>query len=383
MKNFEIKHQSVFDKWSIEDNSVQSIITSPPYWGLRKYAIPDIIIGGDKNCEHEFVEHFTPPKGGKSHPDRPSNVGANRVMSDMDIRGVGIKSNFCILCSAWKGQYGLEPSYKDYIKHTLLWTKEAYRVLKEDGVFFLNIGDSYSSHKDCKQVAQSVSIGKPSEQACILEKGDSPSRDSRQLKKDGMMHKCKMLIPHRIAIALIDEGWILRNDILWYKPNGMPESCQDRFSKKFEYIFMFVKNPKYYFNLDAVKIESKTYLTDKRCSALERARMKGYNTKIQYNGKSERTSEFLASQPYCNPGDVWQINTQPSSEKHYAMWPEKLVERMLLCSTKENDIILDPFAGSGTTLKVAVQNRRKAVGIDLGYSDIQERKLKDIQIKML
>ena len=84
-----------------------------------------------------------------------------------------------------------------------------------------------------------------------------------------------------------------------------------------------------------------------------------------------------------NPGDVWQINTQPSSEKHYAMWPEKLVERMLLCSTKENDIILDPFAGSGTTLKVAVQNRRKAVGIDLGYSDIQERKLKDIQIKML
>src|SRR3990167_8468825 len=93
MKNFEIKHQSVFDKWSIEDNSVQSIITSPPYWGLRKYAIPDIIIGGDKNCEHEFVEHFTPPKGGKSHPDRPSNVGANRVMSDMDIRGVGIKSS--------------------------------------------------------------------------------------------------------------------------------------------------------------------------------------------------------------------------------------------------------------------------------------------------
>ena len=375
MKNFEIYHQSVFDKWTIEDNSVQSIITSPPYWGLRKYDIPDIIIGGNTNCKHEFVEHFTPPKGGKSHPDRPANVGANRVMSNMDIRGVGIKSNFCILCNAWKGQYGLEPSYKDYIAHTILWAKEAYRVLRNDGIFFLNIGDSY-------QTQSGVNASKNLEDA---QKWSNLSQTAitMHIKQQDLMHKCKMLIPHRIAISLIDEGWILRNDILWYKTNAMPESCQDRFSKKFEYIFMFVKNPKYYFNLDAVKIESKTYLTDKRCSALERARMKGYNTKIQYNGKSERTSEFLASQPYCNPGDVWQINTQPSSEKHYAMWPEKLVERMLLCSTKENDIILDPFAGSGTTLKVAVQNRRKAVGIDLGYSDIQERKLKDIQIKML
>ena len=377
MKNFEIYHQSVFDVWPLEDNSIQAIITSPPYWGLRKYDIPDIIIGGDINCEHELIEHFTSPKGGKSHPDRPSNVGANRIMSDMDIRGVGIKSNFCMLCSAWKGQYGLEPSYKDYITHTILWAKEAWRVLKDDGVFFLNIGDSYNGSGGCGSEKYAMEKHMQFGKKTPIGNYQPPNKDY------SMKSKCKMLIPHRIAISLIDEGWILRNDILWYKTNAMPESCQDRFSKKFEYIFMFVKNPKYYFNLDAVKIESKTYLTDKRCSALERARMKGYNTKIQYNGKSERISEFMASQPYCNPGDVWQINTQPSSEKHYAMWPEKLVERMLLCSTKENDIILDPFAGSGTTLKVAVQNRRKAVGIDLGYSDIQERKLKDIQIKML
>jgi len=377
MKNFEIYHQSVFDVWPLEDNSIQAIITSPPYWGLRKYDIPDIIIGGDINCEHELIEHFTSPKGGKSHPDRPSNVGANRIMSDMDIRGVGIKSNFCMLCSAWKGQYGLEPSYKDYITHTILWAKEAWRVLKDDGVFFLNIGDSYNGSGGCGSEKYAMEKHMQFGKKTPIGNYQPPNKDY------SMKSKCKMLIPHRIAISLIDEGWILRNDILWYKTNAMPESCQDRFSKKFEYIFMFVKNPKYYFNLDAVKIESKTYLTDKRCSALERARMKGYNTKIQYNGKSERISEFMASQPYCNPGDVWQINTQPSSEKHYAMWPEKLVERMLLCSTKENDIILDPFAGSGTTLKVAVQNRRKAVGIDLGYSDIQDRKLQNIQIKLL
>ena len=377
MKNFEIYHQSVFDVWPLEDNSIQAIITSPPYWGLRKYDIPDIIIGGDINCKHKFIEHFTSPKGGKSHPDRPSNVGANRIMSDMDIRGVGIKSNFCMLCSAWKGQYGLEPSYKDYIAHTTLWAKEAWRVLKDDGVFFLNIGDSY-------QTQSGVNIGKNPEKYANL----SITAITNHRKQQDLMHKCKMLIPHRIAISLIDEGWILRNDILWYKTNAMPESCQDRFSKKFEYIFMFVKNPKYYFNLDVIR-ESIKEVSIKRIESFKRNK-ESFNPEKHKNSKdtvmgmrlleNAQNGEWLIKGK--NPGDVWQINTQPSSEKHYAMWPEKLVERMLLCSTKENDIILDPFAGSGTTLKVAVQNRRKAVGIDLGYSDIQDRKLQNIQIKL-
>ena len=220
-----------------------------------------------------------------------------------------------------------------------------------------------------------------------------------------MPDKCKLLIPHRIAIALIDEGWTLRNDIIWFKGNAMPESCGDRFSKKFEYIFMFVKQSKYYFDLDSVKVPSKTFGYDKRESSLIRGREKNYNLKIDemdMPGRSKivkdrntkinkETAEEVGGiysgnqpewQPTCNPGDVWEINTQPSSEAHFAMWPEKLCERMILCSTKKGDTVLDPFAGSGTTLKVAEELGRKGLGIDLGYKEIQTRRLSKIQKRL-
>jgi|SRR3990170_1198924 len=314
MKNYEIYHQSVFEKWPIEDNSIQAIITSPPYWGLRKYNIPDIVIDD------------------------------------------------------WKGQYGLESSYKDYIKHTLLWVKEARRVLKDDGIFFLNIGDNYNGSGksgNYEYAKKHTEFGKPFN----IEKYSPPT------KEKSLANKCKMLIPHRIAIALIDEGWILRNDIVWTKGNCMPESCQDRFSKKWESIFMFVKNTKYYFDLVAVKEPTKT--KDNIVRDRETTKLNNTPGRAKMMGLKENNYDFK------NPGDVWNINTTPSSEKHYAMWNFKLVERMLLCSTKENDIILDPFCGSATTLKVVIENRRKAIGIDLGYKDIQERKLEKIQIKMV
>ncbi len=322
-----IHHQSVFDTWPIEDNSIQAIITSPPYWGLRKYDIPDIDIG------------------------------------------------------VWKGQYGLEPSYLDYVEDTRLWMKEAFRVLKEDGILFLNIGDTYGT------VSGSMGSGKYTDPKLSKE-----ANEAQPKKNDINMHKCKLLIPHRIAIALIEDGWTLRNDILWVKPNAMPESAKDRFSKKFEYIFMFVKNEKYYFNLDAVReLQS--------ASSIKRAEYAIRTNETYENRKDVKLGhEYIGTSPTRlgrknmhinimnqgkNPGDVWNINTQPSSEPHYAMWPSKLVERMILCSTKEGDIVLDPFAGSATTLKIAIKNNRKAIGIDLGYSDIQERKLSNIQKVLL
>ena len=256
--------------------------------------------------------------------------------------------------------------------------------MKDDGIFFLNIGDSYSSHKDGKQVAQSMSIGKPSEQACILEKGDSPSRNGRQLKEDGMMNKCKMLIPHRIAITLLNEGWILRNDIVWAKGNSMPESCKDRFSKKFEYIFMFTKNEQYYFDLDAVR-ETHKPQSYKRVNqnnghpVNNSPKMRSGHDKVK---QTLNALQFLHPKGK-NPGDVWAINTQPSSERHFAMWPEALCERMIKCSTKPGDAVLDPFAGSGTTLRVAERLNRIAYGMDLGYQDIQRRRLTEIQKELI
>lgn len=167
--------------------------------------------------------------------------------------------------------------------------------------------------------------------------------------------------------------------IIWYKTNAMPESATDRFSKKYEYIFMFTKQEKYYFDLDSVR---------EKCPPLNRW---GGN-KLVAKGQSEwdkgtgqityRDRDMQPNDGMKNPGDLWNIPTRPSSEKHYAMWPERLVERMVKCSTKAGDIVLDPFAGSATTLKVAEQLQRKGLGIDLGYHEISKRRTSIIQKEM-
>lgn len=402
--------QSVFEKWPLEDKSIQAIITSPPYYSLRHYDIPDTVIGGDGGCEHDFKmsrNKILNLQAGNPEFKRQWREEATTIINH---------GGYCIHCSAWKGQYGLELSYKDYIEHTVLWAKEAWRVLRDDGIFFLNIGDSYPSGGG-KAIEQSF------KRQAAIDTGaypdDNPSAKLRKSKP-----KCKLMIPHRIAIALIDEGWTLRNDIIWEKGNSLPESVQDRFSKKYENIFMFVKNPKrYYFNLDAVRVpweqgsvlrlfrgvnETNKYNTEEfGQSVMSMAKPRPNRTNInvdiikdiKYNnedfgqniqgkitghsGYFDKDGNFIGNIKGKNPGDIWKINTQPSSIKHYAMMPQKLVERMLLCSTKEGDTVLDPFAGSATTLKVAIKNNREAIGIDLGYEDIQEENLKNIQINLL
>ena len=327
-----IYHQSVFDTWPLEDKSAQTIITSPPYWGLRKYNIPDVVIGGDINCKHWFDTH-----------DLALNI-------------------YCTYCGAWQGQYGLEPSYKDFIEHTRLWCREAWRVLKDDGIFFLNIGDSYCGG------------GRGTDKKF----GEGRDEQPKSFKGDETIKsKCKMLIPHRIAIALIEDGWILRNDIIWAKGNPMPESVKDRFSKGFEYIFMFVKQEKYYFDLDAVR-EVHSYVPkfgDKVTTKSKAFGIKEYGGQVRNNHDIHNCYNPKDK----NPSDVWTINTQPSGEAHFAMWPEKLVKRMILCSTKPGDAVFDPFVGSGTTIKVAEELNRVGSGIDLGYKDIQVRRLNNIQ----
>ena len=398
--------QSVFDTWPIESESVQSLITSPPYYALRKYAIPDVIIGGGKylfcpnceisvlwnsnivdskcsfcnkfklitvNCKHEFGKETIERKRGNV-----SGITAQCGVQKAGTCGTHVNhGSFCINCNAWKGQYGLEPTPQMYVDHTRLWAKEVWRVLRDDGVFFLNIADSY---------AGSGGAGGDYNKAGLRE-GQPKYKQS----KINYPSKCQLLIPHRVAISLIDDGWILRNTVIWTKPNAMPESVTDRFSKKYEYIFMFTKNEKYYFDLDSIR-ESQSESSKKRAEFAIRTNETYENRKdVKFGheyinssptrlGRKNMHSNILSQGK--NPGDVWVIPTQPSPEKHFAMWPERLVERMVKCGTKAGDTILDPFAGSGTTLKVAKQMNRKALGIDLGYQEIQERRLSKIQ-KML
>lgn len=328
--------QSTFNRWPFENKSIQAIITSPPYYSLRKYDIPDIQIG------------------------------------------------------EWKGQYGLEPTYQLYIEHTLLWCREAKRVLRDDGVMFLNLGDSYSGSgkagNNPEYQAKHTEFGKPS---------NHKQRFGMPTTNTGLPPKCLLDIPFRVSIAIVDQlGMIKRNNIVWYSPNKMPESVTDRFSKKHEMIFMFSKSTRYYFDLDAVRENHKEDSLKRAC--------RGNTSNAKYVGgdySCKREREFIGYKDIqgklkrgeledCNPkgknpGDTWLFNTQPSPEKHYAMWPEKLVERMILCSTKQGDTVLDPFCGSGTTLRVADKLNREAYGIDLGYQDIQARRLSNIQKVLL
>ena len=194
--------------------------------------------------------------------------------------------------------------------------------------------------------------------------------------------KSDLLIPERVAIALCDElNFVLRNKIIWHKTSVLPESCKDRFSQKYETIFMFSKNEKYYFDLDSV-------LHPFAESTIERAKGAFHSEKSEeepncsMNNKSSRkwSDKLLRGElTGSNPGDVWRITKSNNKLKHYAQFDEQLAERMIKCSTKPGDIVLDCFAGSGTTLVAAQKLHRKAIGIDLGYKDIQSQKLGNIQ----
>ncbi len=363
-----IHNHNVFEPWPIGDKSVQLVATSPPYFGLRKYDIPDVVIGGEEGCRHEWGTIGYVQKRGSV--GARANLEGGRTHQTHQGTGHGVGS-FCSLCGAWKGQHGLEPSFHLYIEHVRLWAREVHRVLKDDGVFFLNLGDSYGGSWG------NYGARKGSQRAVNKEQFDDKGR-KEGLPQDlrppttNTMPKCKLLIPHRVAIALCDDGWILRNDIVWHKRNGMPESTRDRFSKKFESVFMFVKQGSYYFDLDAVR-EVYAATTLKRA---QRGRNGIGAPEEALPGNPDNTPMPDAlSEKGKNPGDVWTINPQPSKEAHYAMWPEALVERMVRCASRPGDTVLDPFCGSGTTLLVAERLNREGVGIDLGYGEIQERRL--------
>ena len=216
----------------------------------------------------------------------------------------------------------------------------------------------------------------------ILTEKEIPNHLKQFFVKSQLKRKTDLLIPERVAIALCDElNFVLRNKIIWHKTSVLPESCKDRFSQKYETIFMFSKNEKYYFDLDSV-------LHPFAESTIERAKGAFHSEKSEeepncsMNNKSSRkwSDKLLRGElTGSNPGDVWRITKSNNKLKHYAQFDEQLAERMIKCSTKPGDIVLDCFAGSGTTLVAAQKLHRKAIGIDLGYKDIQSKKLNAIQ----
>ena len=281
-----------------------------------------------------------------------------------------------------EGQIGLEPSPDEYVNDLAdLLTGYGERVLKPEGSLWLNLGDTYAGSgsrgkggQGATGVMASSSLGKSGEQG-------------RSGAVPGIPAKCLLMIPERVALALIARGWILRNRVVWAKPNGMPSSVKDRLATKHEALFHLVRQPKYFYDLDAIREPNRLDRPQEKWSAQdwqawrnlqsgrirtqdshrdamrgERSR-KGNRANPSEDGPGD--SSFTYNAAGKNPGDVWTIPTQPYPEAHFAVFPPELVRRPILATVPEGGTVLDPFFGSGTTAVMARKLGRKAVGVEL------------------
>lgn len=259
------------------------------------------------------------------------------------------------------GQYGLESTPAEYVATMTAVFREARRVLADDGTLWLNLGDSYA-----------YPPGSAGRQGGSGQRADRTFTAEGVRGTDTLPPKNLLGIPWRAAFALQDDGWILRNEIVWHKPNAMPESVRDRLSARHEHIFLFAKQSRYWFDLDAIKDRVPAPRAAGNRHGREYAASVGTDAAARRFGVNETSP--LASTAYNerNPGDVWQIATRPYPAAHFAVFPIDLPIRCIKAGCKPGGTVLDPFSGSGTTGAAARQLGRKYVGIDLNpaYHDL-------------
>lgn len=372
-------------------DSIHCVVTSPPYYGLRDYGDDtEQIWGGREDCAHDWTHAATLKQGGQNTDDNPPDVGANQTTQDTSLRDDGYESDVCADCGAWRGQLGLEPTVGEYVSHLCTILDEIGRVLRPDGVLWLNLGDTYSTRSYARQSAAEQQIaggdGDDYRDRDDYSPGGSGKTFNSSLHPDNPPEKCKMLVPHRVAIELIDRGWIVRNDVTWEKTSAMPTSAQDRLWERKEYVFFASPSPHYWFDLDSIR--------EPHAEVSKERRNYADDAEGPY-AVQNRGSDVLHPEGK-NPGDVWEITPASYSDAHYAVFPEALVERPIKagcppvvcgqcdqpydraeagggwdktcdCATTQTEpgIALDPFAGRGTTCKVAAEHGRRYVGIDL------------------
>jgi len=422
----------------LPDWSIDTVMTSPPYWGLRDYG-DDVkeIWGGDNDCYHkwEIIDILRKATPGDL-PSPKSIIAGKRTNAE---NRPGKPSEFCQFCHAWQGQLGLEPTFQLYLDHLMIVCAEIKRVLKKTGSFWLNMGDTYATHtaKRSGQFGKNIKNG-----------FDDVYRNNRKPQSVG--EKCLIGIPWRLVLRLIDEqGWILRNAIIWHKPNAMPSSVKDRCSNSYEFLFHLVKAKKYYHDLDAIR---EPYTEPLNRWGGDKLVAKGKSEWDAGTGQDRyRDRDMRPNKAGKNPGDVWTIPTQPRPEAHFATFPDKLCIKPILATcpmeickkcgkarvriTKshttyesgsgksgnrpkgkykdlegtgligknlrmgptshvetigwtdcgcnagwDSGILLDPFAGRGTSLIMTKKLGRHYVGYELKkeYADMAERELEEI-----
>lgn len=304
---------------TLPDTSVNCIVTSPPYFGLRDY-------------------------------------GHN-------------------------GQLGQESTPQEYVLKLVEIFREARRVLRDDGTLWLNLGDSYAGSWGARGRGGNTNSPRPD----LEEKHGTQAPNRNGYSPWGVKPKDLIGIPWRVAFALQDDGWYLRQDIIWHKPNPMPESVRDRCTKAHEYLFMLSKSPRYYFDADAIKEP----MSVSSVSRLSQPNLKNQNGSDRVPGKTNGNMKAVGKirghsrrhagfndrwdvmtkaeqcSGYRNKRSVWSVATRPYKGPHFATFPPALVEPCILAGSPRGGVVLDPFAGSGTTGAVALSHRRQAVLIEL------------------
>ena len=264
-----------------------------------------------------------------------------------------------------EGQLGLEASPAEYVENLRALFAQVRRVLADDGTFWLNLGDSFARNpaKGTTGTMNGRNIPRMGYAGDKIGKPDLPEKNL-------------LGIPWRVAFALQDDGWILRNDIIWAKPNAMPESVSDRLSGKHEHLFLFTKGSRYWFDLDPIREPN---ITADRKGARTSYPAGSASGSIGADGVTPHHREGGAGLPLNlagrNPGDVWSIPTQPFSAAHFAVMPSALAERAIQAGCKPGGTVLDPFSGSGTSGLAAARHGLRYVGIDLNaeYLDLSLR----------
>jgi DNA modification methylase len=315
----------------LEPGSVQTCITSPPFFGLRDYGV--------------------------------------------------------------RGQVGLEATPAAYVDRLVAVFREVRRVLRDDGTLWLNLGDSFASGEvgrhDTVEYTNSGGLTNKKVSLAPTHKHEGKRRQQAR-PRTGLGPKQLLGIPWRVAFALQADGWVLRSDVIWAKPNPMPESVRDRPTKSHEFLFLFAKQPRYYYDSEAIKVPT--------CQA------DPTNPNYRANGKSGKSRRNREGIPGSQPGQgqlghrdkqvlrlvanrrtVWTVATQPFSARalgltdidHFAAFPPKLIEPCVLAGSRKGDLVLDPFSGAATTGLVALGHGRRYVGIDLNakYHQIARRRL--------
>jgi len=306
---------------TLESESVDCCVTSPPYWGLRDYGVD--------------------------------------------------------------GQLGLEPTPDQYVGHMRMVFEQVRRVLKPQGTLWLNLGDSYAGNGGQYGDEKSTLAGRR----------QANSQGATRFKKRGLRAKQLVGIPWRVAFALQSDGWYLRQDIIWHKPNPMPESVRDRCTKAHEYIFLFAKSQKYHFDVDAIKEPAKYFGPN---GMQKSPYAQGFSRTGERCGKYKSGNKERKQRPgadMLNRGaqagsipwegftrqkrSVWSVTTKPFKGAHFATFPPDLIEPCILAGCPKGGVVLDPFFGAGTVGLVAKKHERRWIGIELNkeYVQIAERRI--------